>query len=651
MLTSGQILRIFCKISWFYGSLARLFSFEGNPMSAFFRGLCRLFCVVRDAVVSFFFVLFVLVCFSVMSLLQSQSKNEPPAFEKGALMLNLDGYLADNHDEQSELYRTLQSELGGSSEPLKISTFDVVRAIRKAENDDRITGIVLELGYFDGADLPALEFVGSALNEFKRSGKPIFAIGEYFTQQQYFLASFADKIFLNQAGFVEITGLSYSTLYFKSLLEKIEAQPHIFRVGTYKSAVEPFIRDDMSPEAKKNASLWLNQLWQNFSQKVIENRQLANTQHLLPPAAEFLHQYREVKGDDAQYALKQKWVTHIATSDEIQRELVAQFGEDDDGSYQRIDFFSYTEHLSDRFDVQSANKIAVINIEGEIVFGTSDEHTAGSDTIIPLLREARLDDDIQAVILRINSPGGSAIASELIRQEAEAIQKAGKPVVASMGGMAASGGYWIAATSDKIIASPSTITGSIGIFGLAMTFEKTAKKLGINEDGVATSVFANQSEFKTLPKEQGELIQISIENGYQRFLELVARGRGMTVEAVDNIAQGQVWLGQEAHSHRLVDELGDFDLAYGITVELINQQREANNQPTTDQFSVQWLTEPQEDFVQNLLNGFKQQITLQFAKQLNLPMAKKLQEPLGLLSRFNDPKQSYLYCLNCGTVK
>lgn len=619
-------------------------------MSAFFRGLCRLFCVVRDAVVSFFFVLFVLVCFSVMSLLQSQSKNEPPAFEKGALVLNLDGYLADNHDEQSELYRKLQSEFGGSSEPLKISTFDVVRAIRKAENDDRITGIVLELGYFDGADLPALEFVGNALKEFKRSGKPVFAVGEYFTQQQYFLASFADKIFLNQAGFVEITGLSYSTLYFKSLLEKIEAQPHIFRVGTYKSAVEPFIRDDMSPEAKKNASLWLNQLWKNFSEQVAENRQI-NAEKLVPPAAELLSEYRQAKGDDAQYALNKKWVTHIATSDDIQSELIAQFGEDDNGSYQRIDFFTYAEHLSDRFNVQSKNKIAVINIEGEIVFGTSDENTSGSDSIIPLLREARLDDDVHGVIVRINSPGGSAIASELIRQEVEAIQKAGKPVVASMGGMAASGGYWIAATSDKIIASPSTITGSIGIFGLAMSFEKTAQKLGIREDGVATSVLANRSEFKTLPKEQSELIQISIENGYQRFLELVARGREMSLEQVDKLAQGQVWLGITAHSLGLVDELGDFDVAYGAMIELINQQRQANNESTLESFSTQWLIEPQEDIVQSLLGDFKQQLSLQLVKQLNLPLTKKLQEPFGLLSRFNDPKQSYLYCLNCGMVK
>lgn len=619
-------------------------------MSGLLRGIYRIFCIIREFVVSLFFILFVLLCFALISLFQEQKQNEQPPFQQGALMLNLDGYLADNRDEQSELYRQLQSELGNSTDPFKISTFDVVQAIHYAQNDDRITGLVLELGYFDGGDQASLSFIGEALEAFKESGKPVIAIGEYYSQQQYFLASFADKIFLNKAGFVELTGLSYSTLYFKSLLEKIEAKPHIFRVGSYKSAVEPFIRDDMSPEAKQNASQWLNTLWKNFSEQVAKNREI-EAENVVPPVADYLRKYREVKGDDAQYAFNQRLVTQLATSDEIQRALVAEFGEDSDGSYQRIDFFSYAEQLPDRFSSDSANKIAVINIEGEIVFGHSDEHTAGSDTIIPLLRQARLDDEVKGVILRINSPGGSAIASELIRQEAEAVQKAGKPVVASMGGMAASGGYWIAATSDYIVADPSTITGSIGIFGLAVTFENSAKKLGISEDGVATSVLANQSEFKTLPKEQGEMLQISIENGYQRFLELVSRGRNLPINEVDKLAQGQVWLGSKAHSLGLVDELGDFNTAYSTIVQLINAERLASHQPEIETLNVQWLTEPKEDFLESVLGSFKQQISLQLAKQLHLPLAQKLQEPLGLLSRFNDPKQTYLYCLNCGTVK
>lgn len=619
-------------------------------MITLFKHLYRVFCFVREVVVSLIFILFVLVCFALAGFWGNKNQKAEPLFEKGALMLNLDGYLADNHDELSELYRLIQSELGGSREPLKISTFDVVQAIHAAQYDDRITGLVLDLGYFDGGDYPSLEYIGTEIERFKESGKPVIAVGEYFTQQQYYLASFADKIYLNRAGFVDLHGLSYNNLYFKSLLEKIEAEPHIFRVGTYKSAVEPFMRDDMSPEARKNAVLWLSQLWKNVSERVQSNRQLPNAT-LVPSEAEYLQAFRAAKGDDGEYALAQKWVTELVTTDEMRRVLIEQFGEDQDGSYQHIDFFSYMSQVADRFDVHSKNKIAVINIEGEIVFGGSDDETAGSDSIVPLLRQARLDKDVQGVILRINSPGGSAIASELIRQEAEAIQKAGKPVVTSMGGMAASGGYWIAATSDKIIASPSTLTGSIGIFGLSVTFKKTAQKIGLNEDGIATSFLADQSELKPLSKEQGEVIQLSIENGYQRFLELVSRGRGIPLEQVDKLAQGQVWLGNSAKEHGLVDSLGDFGDAYDTLSSLINQKRQANQQAEIETFDVQWLTEEPSDLFNSLFQELSLNLRTQLAQHFNLPLQQKLREPLGLLSKFNDPKHSYLYCLNCGTVK
>lgn len=619
-------------------------------MLIFFKHIYRLFCFARELVVSLIFILFVLACIALASFLSNKNQKEQPIFEKGALTLNLDGYLADNHDELSELYYLLQSEFGGTDEPVKISTFDVVQAIRTAQYDNRITGLVLDLSYFEGGDYPSLDYIGSEIARFKQSGKPVIAVGEYFSQQQYYLASFADKIYLNRAGFVDLHGLSYQNLYFKSLFEKIEAEPHIFRVGTYKSAVEPFIRDDMSPEARQNAALWLNQLWKNVSERVKTNRQLANAT-LVPTATDYIQAFRAAKGDEGLYALERKWVTELVTTDEMRKVLTEQFGQNKEGSYQHIDFFSYMSQLADRFKVNSKNKIAVINIEGEIVFGGSDDETAGSDSIVPLLRQARLDNDIQGVILRINSPGGSAIASELIRQEAEAIQKAGKPLVTSMGGMAASGGYWIAATSDKIIASPSTLTGSIGIFGLSVTFKKTAQKIGLNEDGIATSFLADQSELKPLSKEQGEIIQLSIENGYQRFLELVSRGRKMSVENVDKLAQGQVWLGTTAKEKGLIDGLGDFNDAYEALSTLINQKRQANQQAEIETFDVQWLTEEPSDLFNSLFQELSLSLRTKLAQHFNLPLQQKLREPLGLLSKFNDPKHSYLYCLNCGTVK
>lgn len=603
---------------------------------------------VRECVMNFVFVIFVLICFSVVSLFTSGDKNErKQANLSGALVLNLDGYLADNRDEFGEFYRLLKSELG-ENEPIKISTFDVVRALMKAEKDPNITGLVIDLAYFQGGDIPSLQFVGQAIKDFKRSGKPVIAVGEYFSQKQYYLASFADQIYLNKAGAVDLQGLSYANLYFKALFDKIEAVPHIFRVGTYKSAVEPFLRNDMSPEARQNATSWLNVLWHNFRQDIADNRQIA-VQEVLPIEADYLVKYRQAKGDEAQFALNQKWVTQLASNDEIQALLVKQFGSDGEDGYNRVDFFDYFENLPDRFNINQAETIAVINVEGEIIWGESDESSAGSDTIVSQLREARQNDKVSGVILRINSPGGSAMASELIRQEVTAIQKAGKPVVASMGGMAASGGYWIAATSDAIVASPTTLTGSIGIFGLAVTFEKTAQKVGVAEDGVTTSALASSSAFKTLSKMQGELIQTSIDNGYERFLALVAEGRKMSRGEVDKVAQGQVWSGEQAKTFGLVDQLGDFNTAYLVMADLLNQKKGEQ----TGDYPVKWISEKDPNFLKGLMRSFKLQARINIADWFGLPLVtqRKIAEPIGLINNFKDPKNQYLYCLNCGSVQ
>lgn len=612
------------------------------------KSLYQIFRCIRELVLSLFFIIFVLICFSLTALLQQESKNpsQRALIEKGALQLNLDGYLADNHDEYGDLHRLIQAELG-NNEPIKISTFDVAQAINRAAEDERITGLVLDLGYFQGGDIASLQFIGAQIEYFKQSGKPVIAIGEQYSQSQYYLASFADKIYLDKTGFVDLHALSQSNLYFKTLLDKIEAVPHIFRVGTYKSAVEPFIRDNMSDEAKQNAQIWLNSIWNNLRQDIAHNRKIDVSQ-VLPDSQTYITKYKQLKGDDAQYALNQKLITDIATNSQIQADLIKQFGKAKDGSYNHIEYFDYAQTLSDRFNVKTENKIAVINVEGQIVTGKSSQNAAGSESIVKQLRNAREDNHVKGVILRVNSPGGSAVASEIIRQELEEIQRAGKPVVTSMGGMAASGGYWISATSDKIIASPTTITGSIGIFGLATSFEKTAKNLGVTEDGISLSPFATSSPLKTLSKERADVIQISIENGYDRFLELVSRGRNMSKQAVDKIAQGQVWSGEDALKHGLVDQLGHFDTAYDAITELVNQQRKAKGEPVIENFRAQWFIESDDSLLGSLLKGTK--LKLQWASLFGLPAAQA-EQPFELLQKFNDPKQAYLYCLTCGSIK
>lgn len=607
-----------------------------------------MFRCIRECVINLFFVLFILLLVPVVGFIASSQSTQKPVFTQGALRLNLDGYLADNREEFTDFYRLLQSELG-SSEPFKISTFDVVQAISKAKNDPQITGLVLDLHNLQSADFSSLDFIGNEINNFKESGKPVIAIGEQYSQKQYYLASFADEIYLNKVGSVELQGLSYANTYFKTLLDKIEAEPHIFRVGTYKSAVEPFMRDDMSEEAKQNARGWLNGTWQQVVETIAHNRKIS-PQEINLSARTYIEKYKAAKGDDAQFALNQKWVTQLVSNQESKAKLIEQFGENSEGDYNHIEFLDYELELNDRFAYINAPKIAVVNVEGAIITGESDQSGVGSETIVKLLQEARADKNVEGLILRINSPGGSAVASELIRQEVEAFQKEGKPVVASMGGMAASGGYWIAATSDKIIASPNTITGSIGIFGLAVTFEKTAKNLGVSEDGIATSALAEPIGLKSLPKEQGEVLQISIENGYDRFLELVSRGRNMSKEAVDKVAQGQVWLGSDALKHGLVDELGNFNVAFVTLSDLINQKREAQSKAKVERFGLQWFAEQDDSLFGTLARDFKTQLQVSLTNWLDLPVLKQSQKQMEILSRFNDPKQMYLYCLNCGKV-
>lgn len=618
-------------------------------MFSVLKALYRVFRCIRETVVSLFFILFVMAFFALSSLLVSEPTPDAASVKPAALRLDLDGYLADNRDELSDFHRFLQSELGGEA-PLKLSTFDVVRTIAKAADDDNITGIVLDLSHFEGGDLPSLQFVGRALNDFQQSGKPIIAVGDLYTQKQYYLASFAQKIYLNKVGMVELVGLSYTNLYFKSLFEKIDAVPHVFRVGTYKSAVEPFLRDDMSREARENASSWLNGLWQEMRDEMAKNRGVP-TDKWLPDGADYLTQFRAAKGDHAQFALNQGWVSELLTAAEMTKRLAEQFGEDPEKGYRYMDYLDYAAMLSDRFHVNAPHKIAVVNVEGQIVWGSGGEGQTGSDEIVKLLTEARQDAQVEGVILRVNSPGGSAVGAELIRQAVEDLQTSGKPVVVSMGGMAASGGYWIAATADHIVAAPTTLTGSIGIFGLAMDFEKTAKRLGISQDGVATSSLAEESGLKALNSAQAAIIQISIEQGYERFLDLVAKGRKMSFEEVDKLAQGQVWLGKTAFEKGLVDQLGDFDDAYRAIKEKINQKRQAANLPSLTQIVTEWRVDYSEDMLSQFMRGFKLSSPMDLTSLFGKPLHSVWHKSQETLTRFNDPKQLYLYCLNCGEIK
>ncbi|HHF6233485.1 TPA: signal peptide peptidase SppA [Haemophilus influenzae] len=603
-------------------------------------------CFIRDLVMNVVFLGFVFLLMAIISF-SSGGKKSTALTSEGALLLNLDGYLADNRDETLRWQDAL-SELNGEHVPRKISTFDVVFAIQQAEDDPKIKGLVLDLNYFEGADLPALDFIGGAISHFKDAGKPVIAYADNYSQGQYYLASFADEIYLNSIGSVDIHGLSQENLYFKEMLDKLAVTPHIFRVGTYKSAVEPFLRNDMSAEAKANMQRWLGEMWNNYVLSVSENRNIKKDR-ILPNAKQYLAELKALKGNSTAYAQQRGLVTDVVTRLDLDKKLSALFGKGSDGKANLIEFDDYLTQLPDRLEHYNVlNKIAVVNVEGTIIDGESDEENAGGDTIARILRKAHDDNSVKAVILRVNSPGGSAFASEIIRQETENLQKIGKPVIVSMGAMAASGGYWISSTADYIIADANTITGSIGIFTMFPTFENSIKKIGVNADGVSTTELANTSAFSPLAKPVQDIYQTEIEHGYDRFLEIVSKGRQLSKTQVDKLAQGQVWLGSDAFQNGLVDEIGSFNEAVNKAEQLVNQRQDT----AVQDFSVEWFTDDNVGLISTLLRDTKKGAQEQLVKWLGLPAPiQKLQKELNVLTKFNDPKGQYLYCLNCGRVK
>jgi protease-4 len=611
-------------------------------IAGIFRWTWRLLNFIRELILNLFLVLLILVGVGIYLSFQSSSTSTAPA--RGALLVDLSGVVVDQPSVNNRVRQWGRELLGASSSRLQEnSLFDVVDSIRKAKDDKNITGMVLQLNDFAGADQPSLRYIGKALREFRDSGKPIFAIGDSYNQTQYYLASYANKVYLSPQGAVDLHGFATNNLYYKSLLDMLKVTTNIFRVGTYKSAVEPLIRDDMSPAAREADSRWIGGLWQNYLETVAANRQLT-PQQLFPGAAGVLSGLQAAGGDTARYALDNKLVDELASRTAIENQLVKTFGWDKQANdFNAISIYNYQP----KPDANQGGKIAVVFANGAIMDGPQTPGNVGGDTTAAELRQARLDPAVKAVVFRVNSPGGSVSASEVIRSELAAVRAAGKPVVVSMGGMAASGGYWVSTPADYIIASPSTLTGSIGIFGIINTYEKTLDTLGVHTDGVATSPLADIAVTKALPQEFSQMMQLNIENGYKNFLDLVAKSRKMTPQQVDQIAQGHVWLGSDAKANGLVDQLGDFDDAVKKAAELAKLQ----------QWQLDWFvdTPSLSDMVLSQF-GVSIHAMLPAAIQAMLPaplasVANAVKEQPGLFNNLNDPQNRYAICLTCGEVR
>ncbi|ENK2600235.1 signal peptide peptidase SppA [Salmonella enterica] len=611
-------------------------------IAGFFKWTWRVLNFVREMVLNLFFIFLVLVGVGIWMQIGNGSNSEQTA--RGALLLDISGVIVDKPSTNHRLGALGRQLFGASSDRLQEnSLFDIVNAIRQAKDDRNITGIVLDLKNFTGADQPSMRYIGKALREFRDSGKPIFAVGENYSQGQYYLASFANKIWLSPQGQVDLHGFATNGLYYKTLLDKLKVSTHVFRVGTYKSAVEPFIRDDMSPAAREADNRWIGELWQNYLHTVSANRQIS-PQQLFPGAQAIIDGLTSVGGDTAKYALDHKLVDALASCADVEKALTKQFGwSKTENNYRAISYYDY----SLKTPADTGGTIAVIFANGAIMDGEETPGNVGGDTTASQIRDARLDPKVKAIVLRVNSPGGSVNASEVIRAELAAARAAGKPVVVSMGGMAASGGYWISTPANYIVASPSTLTGSIGIFGVINTVENSLSSIGVHSDGVSTSPLADISMTKALSPEVQQMMQLSIEYGYKRFITLVADARKRTPEQIDKIAQGHVWTGEDAKANGLVDSLGDFDDAVAKAAELAKLKQwhldYYQDEPTVL------------DMVMDSMTGSVRAM-LPEAIQAMLPAplvsaANTVKAEGDKLAAFNDPQNRYAFCLTCANVR
>jgi protease-4 len=436
---------------------------------------------------------------------------------------------------------------------------DVTDAITAAKADSRIKLIVLDVDELGPSGLSKLQEIGAVLRDFRASGKRVIAAGDSFSQSQYYLAAQAGEIYLDPMGEVAVTGFAYYRMYFKDAIDKLSVDLNVFRAGTFKSYTDQFSRSDMAPSEREETSVWLESLWNAYTQDVQHARSLPATA-LKDFIAEQPAALQAVNGDMAKMALQRGLVTALKSRRQVADDLKGLVGEDDNNhSFNSIGMNQYLAAVRAKHVLKSKSdtKVGIIVASGEIFDGRQAPGSIGGESTSNLLREARYDKAVKAVVLRVDSPGGSEFASEKILREVQALRKAGKPVVVSMSTYAASGGYYIAAAANQIFASPTTITGSIGVFSYIPTFQRTLEKIGVKTDGIGTTPLAGDLRIdRALGQVTKQILQASVDHAYAQFLRRVADGRKKSVEEVDKIAQGRVWSGADAQRIGLVDQLG-----------------------------------------------------------------------------------------------
>ena len=579
-----------------------------GPIRTFFKFLWNAVNFTNHLVFNLI-MLFILIGILAVISAGMSAKSFTPLRDDTALVLDLEGVLVEQRTVDSISTALAEAQGGGERE---ILLRNVLRIIKAAKKDPHITHLVLNTDGYNAPGMASTREIAAALKDFKTSKKPIYAFADNYEQKQYLLAAQADKVFLDPEGAFFPEGLGrYRLFYREALQDKLGLDVHLFRVGEYKSAAEPYILDAASEESKQADLFWMNDIWQRYLQQVGTARGIA-PEAISAAINELPQRLAAVKGDLAQLALNEKWVDGLKTAYEMEQYLVDQgvAFDDESGSFQQIDMIDYLGHVnSSQMAKPQADAVAVVVAQGEIVDGEQPQGMVGGITTSALIRAAREDDEVKALVLRVDSPGGSVFASEQIRREVELTKAAGKPVVVSMANVAASGGYWISMNADRIYADESTITGSIGIFGLMIRAPRTLEKIGVRSDGVTTTPWAGAFDMtRPLDEPTKQVIQSVIERGYAQFIGKVAKARKQTTEAIDANARGRVWSGAQAKEKGLVDAFGGLQVAIDDAA--------ARAKLGKNDYRVDYIEEPMspfEQFISNLAGNSETQGLVRWA--------------------------------------
>ena len=584
----------------------------------------------------------VLLLFLFLIVLAMMSTSIPIVPGRAALVLDIQGPIVEQYSGDP-----LERALGRAAGQIETETRlrDILDAIDAAADDDRIKLIVLDLEDMAGGGLSKLQDVGAALSKFRKGGKKVIATGVYYEQAQYYLAAHADEIYLDPMGLVFMDGYEYYRLFMREAIDKLAIDVNVFKVGTYKSFMEGYTRNDMSPEEREESLAWLGVLWNAYQADVSKARGLQGgaLQAYVNDSAALV---KGARGDSARVALAQGLVTALKSPADVEEQIKAVVGEDDSThSFNAVNLESYVAavHAERRLGRHSGGDVGVVIASGEILDGDQPPGTIGGESAARIIRDARFDDDIRAVVVRVDSPGGSIYASERIYRELKSLREAGKPVIVSMSSTAASGGYYIAAAADEIWAAPTTLTGSIGVFAGIPTFQRTLDKVGLHSDGVGTTKLSGQFRLdRGLGPDARLILQEGVEHAYREFLSRVATNRKKSVEEIDKVAQGRVWAGSAAKERGLVDKLGTLEQAI---------EAAAVRAGLGEKYDVRFL-DPEMTW-QEALTMQLRAATASVVGRLGFggrrpELVRKVLDPIEReierFARFNDPKNLYSYC-------